>query len=326
MKVLSSKTDISSIYTKVGKLIQVNKNLPDNVFTSTSKNFLFITFDDLRMSVFFNHIRQFLLVTGESEFWLVPVNIASKQGSESSFDIDAAVQFSVADSEEDFLHTVNGTSDDIPASIPIYVADLLIAFSSRSDWVIFGDRKTDLAVCAISNSNSLDIFSSIYGSDLLNGIEAEEHAFGVSLYEPLKEKFRQNYSFHTPVHNVTPIRKEYECNELPVIFDVKDGPKEFEKNLNELAIGSLAKLMQCSKCKQFWLIDKLEQCQEQLAIKLEVHEGWEEIDTTQLRKDFLLESRGGITEEECMWARCSKSRVKGVAYCLDHLYETGTKK
>jgi len=122
------------------------------------------------------------------------VDTTSSQGFNSSSDITAAIQVSVSDSEADYLHAVNGYTDDSPASAHIYVADLLIAFSSRADWVVFGSSKADIAICAITDLTAFSTFSSIYSSDSLGGIEAAaEYAFGVSNVS-LKRKLRLNYS------------------------------------------------------------------------------------------------------------------------------------
>ena len=116
------------------------------------------------------------------------------------------------------------------------------------------------------------------------------------------------------------------CSKLPSIFDVEDGPKGFIKNLIKLFKDNWIKLMQCPSCKQYLRVDEWDKYQTQFAIKLDKREGWENIDTVPLQKEFLQQSRGGTTQEECMWANCSKNRVKGVVYCVDHLYETGARK
>jgi len=63
MKVLSSKADVDLIYTKACELIQTNKALPDNVFNSTFKHFLFIPFDGIRMPYF--------LIITSSTYWIL---------------------------------------------------------------------------------------------------------------------------------------------------------------------------------------------------------------------------------------------------------------
>jgi hypothetical protein len=52
---------------------------------------------------------------------------------------------------------------------------------------------------------------------------------------------------------------------------------------------------------------------------------WEAFDASPLQKQFLIQSRGGLTEDECQWFGCQGKTVKGVAYCVEHLYETGAR-
>ena len=170
--------------------------MPDNVFVSTFKQFLFFTFDEMHMPHFFNHIKQYLLETEESEFWLMSVDEPPKEGLSSSSDVRSVIQVSVSDSEDDYLQAVNGFNDDNPASFDIHAASFLIAFSPRANWTIFGSRDADIAVYATSTQTTFDIFNSIYGPELLDGVEdAADFSYGESGGDvSLKEKIRQNYS------------------------------------------------------------------------------------------------------------------------------------
>jgi hypothetical protein len=84
-------------------------------------------------------------------------------------------------------------------------------------------------------------------------------------------------------------------------------------------------LIRCRHCEQHWRIDVSDKYQIQFAVKIDDINHWQEFDDLPLRKKFLLESRGGLTEEKCIWQGCSNYRVKGVAYCLDHLFQTGAR-
>jgi hypothetical protein len=119
---------------------------------------------------------------------------------------------------------------------------------------------------------------------------------------------------------------ECKCAQLREIIDVEDAPAGFVKSLEEVAVGDWVRLMKCHHCKQYWRVDEWDKYQAQFAIKLKSDEGWETLDVVPLQKNFLLQSRGGTTEQECKWANCTNNRVKGAAYCVDHLYETGVRK
>jgi hypothetical protein len=92
-----------------------------------------------------------------------------------------------------------------------------------------------------------------------------------------------------------------------------------------VAVGNWVRLHRCKACGQLWRIDEWDKYQTQFAAKVPSFEGWESFDTSKLQKDFLIQSRGGLTQSECSWAGCKNAQVKGVAYCADHLFETGAR-
>lgn len=102
-------------------------------------------------------------------------------------------------------------------------------------------------------------------------------------------------------------------------------PADFEASLAGRASGTWTHLKECPECKQLWRVDVPDKYQTQFALKVASPEGWEDIDTTAMVKELLLKTRGGTTNEVCIWSGCDGSRVKGVVYCIDHLYETGAR-
>lgn len=117
------------------------------------------------------------------------------------------------------------------------------------------------------------------------------------------------------------------CSNLNRLVDVSDISPDFENNLTEISEGNWVKLMRCPSCGQLWRVDVWDKLQIQFAVKLDSEDGWEHVDTTALQKQFLLESRGGNEEgTSCIWAGCDLPAVKGVVYCIEHLYKTGARK
>jgi len=116
------------------------------------------------------------------------------------------------------------------------------------------------------------------------------------------------------------------CQSLEKIFDLEEGPKDFVNSLSEVDQGSWVTLFRCPICGQYWRVNEWDKYQTQFAIKLDSDSNWEDLDATQLEKGYLLKSRGGTTQDECIWAKCQNKQVKGVMYCVDHLYETGARK
>ena len=116
------------------------------------------------------------------------------------------------------------------------------------------------------------------------------------------------------------------CLQLADLFYLSEAPPSFESSLIEKDVGNWVFLKECPQCKQLWRIDAWDKYQTQFALKVPSSEGWEELDSVPMVKDLLLNSRGGTTDEICIWAGCDGKRVKGVVYCIDHLYETGARK
>lgn len=115
-----------------------------------------------------------------------------------------------------------------------------------------------------------------------------------------------------------------ECAKLSEIVRIADHP-EIEHGSEELEREGWFWLVRCRSCGQLWSLDAWDKYQTQFAIKFAHREGWREFDTTALRKQYLVQSRGGVTDEPCIWSGCSGRRVRGVVYCADHLYQTGAR-
>ena len=116
------------------------------------------------------------------------------------------------------------------------------------------------------------------------------------------------------------------CSNLPDVFYLDDGPKGFQKGLKEIDAKNWMRLFECPKCKALWVIDEWEKYSWQVASRIESRNDWSTTVPEEKRKNLLLKSRGGTTDEECIWKDCNKKRVKGVVYCIDHLYMTGATK
>ena len=113
------------------------------------------------------------------------------------------------------------------------------------------------------------------------------------------------------------------CNEQVNVVDITDCHKGFQKGLIALAFGHWEKLMECSECGQLWKVNEFEKYQTLYAVKVPNLNDWENVGNA-LIKEKIVQDRGVITEQECMYSGCTHQQVKDSAYCIDHLYETGT--
>ena len=117
-----------------------------------------------------------------------------------------------------------------------------------------------------------------------------------------------------------------QCHSLPEAFYLEDGPKGFEKSLISKDTGNWVWLGLCPECGAYWSVEEWDKYSHQVIIRVADKDAWQDQDTVGIGKQLLLKSRGGLTEEECIWKGCHHKRVKDVAYCLDHLWDTGARK
>lgn len=116
-----------------------------------------------------------------------------------------------------------------------------------------------------------------------------------------------------------------ECCDLPNIFKLETRPR-FEVATVRIAQGNWVWLHRCTECSQLWRVDAFDYRGPQFVVRIPAGADWEKFDATELHKQFLIASRGGLKSESCMWLGCSRPQVKGeVVYCVEHLYQTGTR-
>ncbi len=116
------------------------------------------------------------------------------------------------------------------------------------------------------------------------------------------------------------------CKDIKNVSYLEDVSDTFLDNLELIDSETLYDLYKCKRCKQYWRINNLDKFIHQFVIKLKNKANWENEDFSDIEKEFILESRGGVGEDECMKYGCGKKVVKSTAYCIDHLYELGVKK
>ncbi len=115
-----------------------------------------------------------------------------------------------------------------------------------------------------------------------------------------------------------------QCLTLPVSVSFPETPS-LQASLRHVASGNWVDLKRCSDCGAHWVVDVADKYQPQLALRIPSAIDWEGFDLTSARKDFLLRSRGGVAGGSCLWHGCSAPQVRGVVYCLEHLYATGAR-
>ena len=116
------------------------------------------------------------------------------------------------------------------------------------------------------------------------------------------------------------------CANLPEVFYFDAGPAGFQDGWKEIDAQKWMRLFECAECGTLWAIDEWDKYYFQAVSRIDSRDGWPAPLPDEKRKKLLLQQRGGTTNEACIWKDCEKKRVKGVVYCIDHLYKTGTRK
>ena len=117
-----------------------------------------------------------------------------------------------------------------------------------------------------------------------------------------------------------------DCDKLPDAFYLDCGPADFESRLKNVEAKNWTRLCECTTCGRLWTVDEWDKYSFQVAIKINAKVNWERHDSVALRKGLLLSERGGLSDDECVWAKCSQKCVIGVVYCIDHLWDIGARR
>ena len=193
MKHITNTLEFDFLDAGINRAIYRSRMFPEKIFRDEYKYFLFITFDELFMELFFNHMQHFLKKTGEEKFWLVSVNPDPRKYFYEHFRVYGAVEFTALDSKHSFFSAINEYHDDNPGEALIHVTNSLIVLSQSGKWVIFGERESDIAVCAFSDRAEMEVFESIYAADLLEGVrDAADYAYGAKAMQE-SMAFCRNY-------------------------------------------------------------------------------------------------------------------------------------
>lgn len=115
------------------------------------------------------------------------------------------------------------------------------------------------------------------------------------------------------------------CEAYDAMTDITPCYSDFTSKLKVIAYGDWVKLMHCEQCLQYWKVDEWDKYQTLYATKIVDTAGWKEFDNAHLVKQKMVQNRDDQSHDRCMWQACSQYAVNGSAYCVDHLYDTGTR-
>ena len=72
-----------------------------------------------------------------------------------------------------------------------------------------------------------------------------------------------------------------------------------------------------------WRLDAEDKFQQRYLVRIDDRQNWDSFDSSELEKQLLLESRGGLGAAQCVCAGCRVQVLLGSAFCLNHTYERG---
>ena len=85
--------------------------------------------------------------------------------------------------------------------------------------------------------------------------------------------------------------------------------------------GGWRNLYSCSDCGRYWQVDLIDKYQVNCAIRIDDPNNWQTFDDKPLRMQYVFDTRGGLSDEGCIVARCPNKALKSLAYCLEHAYD-----
>ena len=115
------------------------------------------------------------------------------------------------------------------------------------------------------------------------------------------------------------------CPQLEEFVEV-DAYATLLADFDQKDIGNWVRLWRCRVCGQHWRVTDQDGREPRFATKITDAARWKEFGNAELEKQFLIQSRGGLSDQPCAWAGCVQPHVNGVAYCVDHLYQSGARR
>jgi hypothetical protein len=111
-----------------------------------------------------------------------------------------------------------------------------------------------------------------------------------------------------------------DCLTLPTAVNLESAMSERLNHLDKIDEKPFLSLHKCRGCGQLWQLDQIDRLQTNLAIKLQNVYDWNDFDDTTARVQFLIDSRGGLSDKTCIKHSCSNLALRTLAYCPEHAY------
>jgi hypothetical protein len=112
-----------------------------------------------------------------------------------------------------------------------------------------------------------------------------------------------------------------ECDHLPSVLNLETYPHGLTGQLILIDRAAWLTLQKCENCDQLWQLDNIDRLQTNLAIKLDKNVEWRDFKDKPARYQYLIESRGGLSEKICIMEGCSQKALMSLAHCPFHAFD-----
>ena len=158
-------------FEKVKSIIDVDKELPDQVFRKLYSKFLIIEFDMICTRDFFRSIKAFLKLVGEKEFSLLVIDPQPKNYFHKHISRYPLIAFSIESTEDEFISIIHEDLENSLNGSICDVTDRLVVHSESGSLFIYGERELELGIVVCADDEVEDAFVSSYGEDRIFSVE-----------------------------------------------------------------------------------------------------------------------------------------------------------
>lgn len=178
MKFVTNREDFEAINFLINAIVDKHRRLPEVVFFDGYGEFSFFAFDKIFTKDFFRRAIEFIMKCGENVFWVSVIDPDPEKYFFNHFIHYGTIECAVGDTDESYISALNADPGGSPADALIHNSNVIAVGSPSADWIIFGDRAADVAVCAFRSTFKRDLFCSIYEPILFsNAMAAADSAF-----------------------------------------------------------------------------------------------------------------------------------------------------
>lgn len=152
-------------------MIQMGKQLPEQVFKPNFSIFFFSYFDQLFSKSFFNKLKKFTSLEIEDNFLLYVIDPSPKTYYWKHWKFYPIIEFSSKSTDDVYLELITKHPKSSPADAIAYNSNIILFFSLTAKWIIYADRDNEMCIIAFSNRETAENFAKVFGENNLFNVE-----------------------------------------------------------------------------------------------------------------------------------------------------------